>query len=244
MGEKKDSCSSKMAQFWLSLIATTISIALTFGVAAIIDHYKKKSEQREIVMMVMYDMYTSLQSVERADQMIRESMEMQCQFAEDTTLFEKGRFKFPLLLPRIEYTKSVENIFNSSIETILTVSNVLFAEDVAAFFQARENYKTIICDSLFEEFAQNGIIYDLRSCIEYDYHMPALLSSALLEDMRMRFASCQRMVGVSDEELGAYIDRRKEFGTYDSTAASNDSLKNELEELQRRKQEAVRALGW
>ena len=40
-------------QFLLSLIATTISIVLTFGTAAIIDYNKKQSAKKEMVMMVI-----------------------------------------------------------------------------------------------------------------------------------------------------------------------------------------------
>lgn len=43
---------SSLKQFLLSLLATTVSIALTFGTAAIIDYNKKQKEKREIVMMV------------------------------------------------------------------------------------------------------------------------------------------------------------------------------------------------
>ena len=38
---KSDGGSSSMKQFMLSLLATTISIALTFGTAAVIDNHKK-----------------------------------------------------------------------------------------------------------------------------------------------------------------------------------------------------------
>ena len=61
---KAGSGMATLKQFLLSLIATTVSIVLTFGTAAIIDNNKKQKEKREIVMMVMYDMYNSLQSVE------------------------------------------------------------------------------------------------------------------------------------------------------------------------------------
>ena len=74
-------------QFLLSLVATTVSIALTFGTAAIIDNNKKQAEKRKIVMMVMYDMYNSLQEVQTADSLIRNSMNIQLQIAEDTTTF-------------------------------------------------------------------------------------------------------------------------------------------------------------
>lgn len=67
---KKRSSDGEMSstkQFLLSLLATTISIALTFGTAAIIDHNKQKKEKREIVMMVIYDMYNTLELIEKAD---------------------------------------------------------------------------------------------------------------------------------------------------------------------------------
>ena len=48
---KAGSGMSSLKQFLLSLFATTVSIALTFGTAAIIDYNKKQKEKREIVMM-------------------------------------------------------------------------------------------------------------------------------------------------------------------------------------------------
>ena len=139
---------SSMKQFLLSLLATTVSIALTFGVAAIIDYNKKKNDKHEIVMMVMYDMYNSLKSIEKADSMIHQAMNVQLQIAEDTTLYEQFRYQLiARLLPRAEYTETTEHIFSSSIETINTVGNVLFAENVANFYSYRKSYKEKICDS-------------------------------------------------------------------------------------------------
>ena len=139
---------SSMKQFLLSLLATTVSIALTFGVAAIIDYNKKKNDKHEIVMMVMYDMYNSLKSIEKADSMIHQAMNVQLQIAEDTTLYEQFRYQLiARLLPRAEYTETTEHIFSSSIETINTVGNVLFTENVAAFYQNRQHYKTMVSES-------------------------------------------------------------------------------------------------
>ena len=74
---------SSMKQFLLSILATTVSIALTFGTAAIVDGKKKQKEKREIVMMVMYDMYTSLKPVEKSDSMIRKLLDIQEKLAAD-----------------------------------------------------------------------------------------------------------------------------------------------------------------
>ena len=62
---KAGSGMSSVKQFLLSIFATSVSIALTFGTAAIIDYHAKQKAKREIVMMVMYDMYTSLSSIEK-----------------------------------------------------------------------------------------------------------------------------------------------------------------------------------
>ena len=135
---KTGSGMASMKQFLLSLFATSVSIALTFGTAALIDYKKKQSEKREIVMMVMYDMYNSLQSIEKADSTILLAMDLQLQIAEDTSKFEALRYNLARLLPKAEYTETTERIFSSSIETINTVGNVLFTENVAAFYQMRK----------------------------------------------------------------------------------------------------------
>ncbi len=62
--------------FLLSLLATTISIVLTFGITAIINHKNERKEKRELVMMVMYDMSNSLQEIESVNSNLRESFEL------------------------------------------------------------------------------------------------------------------------------------------------------------------------
>lgn len=104
-----------MKQFLLSIVATSISIALTFGTTAIINSNKKEKEKREIVMMVMYDMYNSLQSVQQADSMLYESMLIQRQIAEEPIKFDSLRFQLVHRVPRVDYTETTERIFSSSI---------------------------------------------------------------------------------------------------------------------------------
>ena len=77
-----------LKQFLLSIVATSVSIALTFGTAAIIDNNKKQREKREIAMMVVYDMSNSLKQFERADSMLQESVKLQLKVAEDTSIPE------------------------------------------------------------------------------------------------------------------------------------------------------------
>ena len=208
---KMGSGMASMKQFLLSLLATTVSIALTFGTAAIIDHNKKQREKREIVMMVMYDMYNSLNSIEKADSMIRQSMDIQQQIAEDTTRFNKLRFQLIYLMPKAEYTETTEGIFSSSIETINTVGNVLFTENVAAFYQNRQIYKTMVCDSLTNEINQKMASFSLMGILDIDYSIYAIMSTGILKDLQRLYAQCKQMMKVSDEEIAAYRKEREQI---------------------------------
>ena len=231
---KMGSGMASMKQFLLSLFATSVSIALTFGTAAIIDYNAKQKSKRQIVMMVMYDMYNSLQSIEKADSTIHQAMDVQRQIAEDTTLFEQLRYQLiARLLPRAEYTETTEHIFSTSIETINTVGNVLFTENVAAFYQNRQIYKTMVCDSVLNEISQIVPFSTLKGTLDFNYMVYALTSSDILKDLQRLYAQCQQMMEVTDEDIEAYRKEREQIdkGMAEGDEAA-DSLINEIMQLQ------------
>lgn len=230
---KTGSGMSSWRQFLLSILATTVSIALTFGTAAIIDHNKKKREKREIVMMVMYDMSNTLQSMERSDSMLRQSMDIQLKIAEDTTLFNKMRFQLMHLVPRIEYTETTERIFSTNIETINTVGNVLFIENVAEFYQARKAYKTMVCDSIANRFATSAPYTTLKETLDFEYYLEAIASADMLQSMQRLFTQCKQMMDVTDEDIEVYRKEREQMenDSSDYGAKRGDAM-NETLQLQ------------
>ena len=52
---KAGSGNATLKQFLLSLVATTISIVLTFGTAGWLDSRKKEAAKHEMVMTILYD---------------------------------------------------------------------------------------------------------------------------------------------------------------------------------------------
>ena len=230
---KMGSGMASMKQFLLSLFATSVSIALTFGTAAIIDYKAKQKSKREIVMMVMYDMYNSLQSIQKADSTIQQAMDMQLQIAEDTTKFEALRYKFAQLIPKAEYTETTERIFSSSIETINTVGNVLFTENVAEFYQMRKLYKTSVCDSIANDIARRQPFFSLKNSLDFEYSFHAIVSSGMLKDMQLKYAQCKQMMEVTDADIDTYREQREQIdkGMKDDDA-SGDSLVNRFIEIQ------------
>ena len=236
---KAGSGMSNMKQFLLSLFATSVSIALTFGTAGIIDYNAKQKAKREIVMMVMYDMYNSLKSIEKADSTLQQAMDMQLQIAEDTTKYEVQRYVFAQLMPKAEYTETTERIFSSSIETINTVGNVLFTENVAEFYQMRKLYKTSICDSITNDLARSHPLSSLKNTLNFEYSFHAVLSCSMLKDMQRKYAQCKQMMEISDEDIDAYREQRQQIdkGMMDDDA-SGDSLVNRFLQIQRTIEEA------
>ena len=64
-------------RFLMSLLATTVSIVLTFGTTAIVDRKKQRAEKREMVLMVMYDMRESLKECEQCQNNMRAYCDLQ-----------------------------------------------------------------------------------------------------------------------------------------------------------------------
>ena len=233
-----------LKQFLLSILATTVSIALTFGTSAIIDNNKKQREKHEIVMMVMYDMSNSLKQIERADSMLQESVKLQLKIAEDTSQFQKLKFNFGGMLPMIDYTETTERIFSTSIETINTVGNVLFTENVALFYQNRKNYKTMICDTLRHEFSVDVTLANVKNLLDFDYAFNAAISHGMVADMRHLIAQCQEMMDIRDEDLENYRRKRLEMEkkTFDKEAVDAEILDNAVE-LEKKLQNAKKKLN-
>jgi hypothetical protein len=202
---------SSLKQFLLSLFATTVSIALTFGTAGIIDYLKKQSEKREIVMMVMYDMYNSLEMVQRCDSSLIESIGLQLELAKDTTRFQKLWLRMAVCFPVVEYTETTERIFSSNIETINTVGNVLFTENVAEFYQTRRLYKTHIGDSIETQIKTIDISASVKNALSFDYTNAYMISCGFVATMQSLFDQCKQMMDVSDADLQAYRKEREQI---------------------------------
>lgn len=229
---KNGSGMASLKQFLLSLFATTVSIALTFGTAAVIDYNKKQKEKREIVMMVMYDMYNSLEAVKQADSRIMESIQRQIKFAEDTTnLKTMDLVQMALIVPNAEFTETIERIFSSSIETINTVGNVLFTENVADFYRSRNDYKRFVCDSVQHAIETDMPFQTAKGTINFDYSYYAFLSSNIMPSMQALFDQCKQMMDVTDEEIEAYRKEREKIEK--SSSQDEDAREKKIKEVQR-----------
>jgi hypothetical protein len=185
-------------------------------------------------------MYNSLALVEKADSQICRLIDRQEQIAADTTkyTFDK-KLQMYVLLPQLEYTETTERIFSSNIETINTVGNVLFTENVAKFYQTRHIFKTQVCDSLSNEARNQKVFNSAKAALDFSLFEYAVISRGFLYDMQHLFAQCKQMMNVTAEELQAY---RKERNKWEQDFADRDSVLNTFTNKQVEQYQRMREL--
>ena len=228
-----------MKQFLLSLIATTISIILTFGTSLWLENRKTEKEKREIVMMVMHDISHSIDEMENADSLLRAGFDMQVAVAADPDLLEKNPFVFTHYIPQPEYTETVEHIFSSNIETINTIGSVEFAENVSAIYKLRKDYKKEICDPFIEEMKKEGSLVNYESVIQLEYYAYIQISGLILNEAKHRFDYCKKKMEVSDSELEAYSQKRFQMEGGDEIDSIINAIYMDVAEKSQQLKEAI-----
>ena len=230
-------------QLLLSIVATSISIVLTFGTAIWLEKGQKEEAKREMVMMILYDLAGSIKQVEQTDSIFRECFEQQVAVAENPKLLEENPYVFIHLVARcdISYTETVERIFSSNIETINTLGNVLFAENVSDLYRLRMEYKNQICEKFKNELEKSENLRDYDQIMAIDFSEDYIVfSGLLLNDMKEKFAQCQEMMDVSDTELETYRQKRQDMT---KTSTSDSVSKALIEEMNRNTQRLNAAKG-
>lgn len=194
--------------FLMTLLATTVSIVLTFGTSAVIDRKKQNAEKREMVMMIMYDMRETLKAVEECDSRLNAFFDAQVDVLAHPKQFAENYGVLVLNIPELQYTTTTENIFRTNIETIRTIGNLLFVETVSSFYDERARYLNEIVGD-FQRQA-NAALFSYESLSEFDSSVIPTLSQALLWEMNGEYAQCKLMMKVTDKDLEVFsVQRRK-----------------------------------
>ena len=197
-----------LKQFLLSLVATTISIVLTFGTAGWLDSRKKEAAKHEMVMTILYDISSSIEKMEAVDSLLRNGFEQQVKVIENPELMKQNPFMFASMVPEMQYSESVENIFSSNIETIDIIGNILFSENVSQIYNIRKKYRDEVVEKLRKEFMKPGISsYEGIRDLDIVTHLS--IGSYYLADAKERMKVCKQMMDISDEELDAYSKKRE-----------------------------------
>ena len=207
-----DSGHHSLSPFWQSLIATTISIVLTIGTAAVIDYYKKESAKKEMVMMIIYDFDKTIKSVEKIDTAFNDAMYNQADLAVHPELFDSLRFTFvpAMMVVNTSFPETTEKIFSSNIETFNTISNVNFISEVSDFYSTRQSYKKQLLDEFKKDIEGKNIVGSMGSLFSVNFPEYTLLNHAYLSSMRTCRDKCMKIMDISEEDILAFKTQKND----------------------------------
>ena len=218
-------------EFLMTLAATTISIVLTFGTNSIVDRKKQNAAKREIVMMIMYDMQTSLDQIKECDEGLHNFVKLQTEMIANPQKYYENYTQLLVNVPVLNYITTTESIFKSNIETINIIGNVFFVETASSFYDVRSQYKSNVADDFFEK--ASIAIDDYDELFEFQSTSYPNTSRLLYLRMKRDFEQCRTMMKVTDEELAAFCARKEDM----LESAVRDKALDETEEAFKEKRQ-------
>ena len=200
---------SSAKQFLLSLIATSVSIILTFGTAAIIDHNKKQAAKKEMVMMIISDMDKSIALVEKVDSGLHLCRNLQSEIAIHPERFDSLFINLAIGMSWIadDFPETTERIFTSSIETFNTIGDVNFVNEVSSFYMSRHKYKEMFLGELKDKWIGNDDKQSLEFMLDINYPEYVYLNHSWLKDMKRLRNLCMQMMKVSEKDLAKFNEQ-------------------------------------
>ena len=220
---------SSVKQFLLSLIATSVSIILTFGTAAVIDHNKKQTAKKEMVMMIISDLDSSIKLVEKVDTALHLCRGLQYEIAIHPEQFDSLLMKLSVGLSGLleEFPETTESIFTSSIETFNTIGDVNFINEISSFYLSRRKYKEMLLDELKAQWLDKDVKLSIESLFNIDFPEYVYMNYACLQEMKKRRDKCMQMMKVSEDDLSHFNQQHKS-----TISQKNDTLRDkETEEF-------------
>ena len=224
-------------QFLLSLLATTISIILTFGVAAIIDNYKNNKAKKGLVLTVIYDMDKTLQTARQADSALKIASRAQLEIIKNPDSYDslKSDIVPALLIASEEFSMITEKIFSSNIETFSTIGNVNFVNYVSSFYQNRSSYKSQVIDVLKEELQKNNILLSYEGLLDVNFSSLYFDNFVWLSSLSEFRDNCVKIMKLTDEEI-------REFSELREVSDDNNNSYNLVDEMMQEMYEAENML--
>ena len=152
MSDKQQHFSPFMERFLISILGTTLSIALTFGTTALINAHKKKTAQRQTAMLVIHDINNTILTLESTKLQHERCYEAAQYFMEymdrpeaaDSARLTEAIDGVTQLLTRSDHGKNInestEKIFTGGLDVWNNLDNMRFIENVQSFYYSRRTW--------------------------------------------------------------------------------------------------------
>ena len=199
----------------MTILATSISIVLTFGSATLVEGHHKKQAQRKMAMMVIHDIDETIKQMEQVDSIIREFHNIQLQILE-------GKYDEPLEMANItlsnydpnyvKFAHTTEHIFTSNVDTWSTIGKVDFIDNVSGCYIIRDEYKQDIIDDFHEQITpKDGSLMKLDDMLEVKSEFYVAISSELIANLKAANKLNMRIMGISDKDFEKFNSKMVGF---------------------------------
>ena len=190
----------------LTILATSISIVLTFGTAYLIERHHKMAAQRQMAMMIIHDIDESIKQMEKVDSIVRQFSDLQ------VTILE-GKYNRPLNFARVDLVKcdpaevkfaeTTERIFTSSVDTWSTIGKVGFIDNVSSCYIDRRDYTTDIIDAFHKQIKPNeGLdLLPLEDLLYIESNYFVAYSNEIINRMKAANELNKQIMGISEKDL-------------------------------------------
>lgn len=175
--------------FVVAILATTVSIVLTFGTSKLVEHNNQKKERKLTALMVMSSIESFARSLEEASAqwdridtiavwLLRMPIDEVAELGDD--FFENAVLEV-FQVPILRHDQTAETIFSSNIDTWKNMGNFQFVDNVGACF-SRMDYIEETNNSDALEYADN----QNRIFNNYSDYPGASFTEKLLRDEQAR----------------------------------------------------------
>lgn len=128
--------------FVVAIIATTVSIVLTFGTASLVNHSKQKEDRKLTALMVMSNIETFARDLEETENELATIDSVATWLLklpiDDVAKLGNAPFNEPIAVvfgvPILHHDKTAETIFSSNIDTWKNMGNYNFIDNVGKCF--------------------------------------------------------------------------------------------------------------
>ena len=191
----------------LTILATSISIVLTFGTANLLEYRQKMASQRQMAMMIIHDIDESIKQMEKVDSIIRDFEDLQFQIIE-------GKYSSPIMMARaglvqkdpgqVKFAETTERIFTSSVDTWSTIGKADFIDNVSRCYIDRADFQKEIIDTFHKRLWLNEsdlMIAELDDLLNMDAGFFVAYASDMINRMKVSNELNKRIMGISDKDL-------------------------------------------
>ena len=222
---KSGSGLANLKQFLMSVVATTISIILTFGTAYFVDKNKKENEKLEIAKMIIFDMDQTIKKIQANDSLFDSVCQIQLQVAQNPACLDSLRLGLVDVanIGMIKFSETTERVFSTSIETFNTIGNANFVDAATKFYICRQSYKDEIIDAISRDLEEHSILMSPKALFQFDLAEYRLSHHNYLRLMKQHRNYCMQLLDISDDDMKEFAERQV-IDDLDALKESDDSL--------------------